>query len=376
MKTIPRKLALGIMAIILLIALIIPTVPALAYSQSTTSTIGSQTDNCVVWYNGSQWTISTTPTALQAGYHSAPYQRMSSGMRFLNIQIPYGATITQAYLRFTAYSDSGTFTNIPVVTTITGQLSSYPQPFSTYLDYTNRPRTSNTVDWDINQTWSSGQAIQSPDISYVVQEMVQRSDWYQGASVVLFWGDINGLTTQQNGYCRRIYPYGQGTPPTLYISYTYSGNTDNTGSGNVDLSSVTAQLNTMTTTLTQLQTQLATVATSTQGNTSSIATINGKLDTMTGTQANAVSQAVTNSLTNNQQLKELGVQITNFNTQANQLNANLRVVSDKQDAIQKQLTDLAKKDSSGLLYVVIVIGVINLLLVFLLFAALRRQQSS
>ncbi len=369
MKNIRR---FSIIAVLLIVAILLSVVPVSAYSQSTTSTVSAQTDNCVVWYNGSQWTLSASPTALQAGYYSSAYQMMSSGMRFLNIQVPQGATINQAYLQFTAYSDSASFPNIPVVTTIVGQASSYSQPFTTYLDYTNRQKTSNNITWQINQSWTSGQGVQTPDISYVIQEIVQRSDWYQGGTLTLFWGDFDGDTTSQNGYCRRIYPYGQGTPPKLYINYTWNGSTGS-GTTNYDLTTINAAMTSMSTAMTTLQSTVTT-----QGN--DIKAASSKIDSMTATMGQTTQQAVTAGLTpfNNTlagiatQLKTVQDQNTQTSAAITTLNANIKTIVDQQTALQNQIK--AIPNNSGTITILIVLVIILILLNLLIFAALRRSQ--
>jgi hypothetical protein len=106
------------------------------------------------------------------------------GMRFNGATIPRGATITNAYIQFQAdESHSGTTSltiqgqdigNAPIFTSSSGNISS-------------RDKTTESVSWN-PVSWSTGQAglnQRTPDIASVIQEIVSRSDWFAGNSLVI-----------------------------------------------------------------------------------------------------------------------------------------------------------------------------------------------
>lgn len=99
------------------------------------------------------------------------------GLRFTNVSIPRGATITHASIQFTSKDDRSD----PSSLTIFGQDSDDAALFDSAIsgDISTRPKTSSALTWTI-PAWSTGQrsaAQQTPNIASVVQEIVNRSGW-------------------------------------------------------------------------------------------------------------------------------------------------------------------------------------------------------
>ena len=103
------------------------------------------------------------------------------GLRFNAVDIPVGATITSAKIRFRAdHSDSST---TPLV--ISGELSNDAASFSTTdYDLSSRTETAATVTW--NPTgWLNNSYYETDDISSVIQEIVNQPG-YAGDDLVIF----------------------------------------------------------------------------------------------------------------------------------------------------------------------------------------------
>ncbi len=107
------------------------------------------------------------------------------GLRFNNINIPQGATITAATLDFTAAnSDSGS-TNLVFY----GDDSDQSNPFTSTtndLGPVSRPRTTANVGWNAAGTlasWTEGTEYQTPDLTSIIQEIINRSGWCGGNSL-------------------------------------------------------------------------------------------------------------------------------------------------------------------------------------------------
>jgi hypothetical protein len=104
------------------------------------------------------------------------------GIRFQNITIPQGATITNAYLEFTASEAKSGTTSL----TFEGQASDNAPTFTTATnDITSRPKSSASVTWSSVPSWSINLAYQTPNLSAVIQEIVNRSGWASGNSLVI-----------------------------------------------------------------------------------------------------------------------------------------------------------------------------------------------
>jgi len=108
------------------------------------------------------------------------------GLRFNGLNIPQGATITNAYIQFIADENRNLS---PCELSISGQASDNPLTFSaTNNNVSSRPRTAATVQW-LPQEWLSigdaGLAQRTPNLSAVIQEIVNRGGYTSASSIVL-----------------------------------------------------------------------------------------------------------------------------------------------------------------------------------------------
>ena len=100
------------------------------------------------------------------------------GMRFTDIVIPQGATINSAYIEFATdeTGDTGATTLI-----FHGQAHNNATGFSAIdNNISNRATTNASVTWNIaaGDEWDTIHAIhQTPDLSSIIQEIVDRSGW-------------------------------------------------------------------------------------------------------------------------------------------------------------------------------------------------------
>jgi hypothetical protein len=145
------------------------------------------------------------------GFFDRMFSAQKVGLRFQDIQIPQGATITSAYLEFTV---DETTTRTTVVT-ISGEASDDAEPFDGwgFYDLSRRPLTDASVSWDVPAWTQVDDQHQTPDIKAIVQEIVNRPGWSSGASMVF---SIDGTG-------RRVAKSYDGDPaaaPLLHITYT------------------------------------------------------------------------------------------------------------------------------------------------------------
>jgi len=152
----------------------------------------------------SSWIVGTK-------YPTGANWKWGAGGRFLNITIGQGATIKEAYLKF---PDSA-FSGVVVNSKIHGEDADDAATFSTLADYDGRPRTTAVVNWNAIESWTGGGERISPDITSIIQEIVDRPGWASGKAMVIFWDDHDGGSTDDNYFRIR-----EGSlPPVLYIAY-------------------------------------------------------------------------------------------------------------------------------------------------------------
>ena len=132
------------------------------------------------------------------------------GMRFLNVTVPPGSTITNAYLEFTAdVANLGT-TDL----TVHGQAADDPATFAGGVaDLSGRLKTDASVDWSGVAAWDTpDQAYQSADLSPIVQELIDRGGWTSGNAVALL---VSG-SGRRTGIA---YDQDSAKAPLLHLEY-------------------------------------------------------------------------------------------------------------------------------------------------------------
>lgn len=134
-----------------------------------------------------------------------------AGIRFQNVTIPAGSTITAATLTF--YFISGSYDD-PYLTIKGNDVDDAAAFSAVNNDVSSRTMTTASVTWDQN---SVGIGLEtSPDISAVVQEIIDRGGWSSGNSIAFILAAIDNSST----FRVRAYDGTTDTFPTLDITYT------------------------------------------------------------------------------------------------------------------------------------------------------------
>lgn len=137
--------------------------------------VATGTDDAEQRQSGGVVTLNSSD--LELVYDSSTTGNQYVGMRFTNLGIPQGATITNAYVQFTVdETNSGTTT-----LTIKGQAADNASTFSTAsYNVSSRSTTAASVSWT-PAAWSTvgaaGADQRTPDLKDIVQEIVNRSGW-------------------------------------------------------------------------------------------------------------------------------------------------------------------------------------------------------
>jgi hypothetical protein len=138
------------------------------------------------------------------------------GMRFNGVDIPQGATIVNAYLQFQADETSSEVTSL----TIQGEDHDNAPTFtSSRGGISSRTRTTAAVPWSPEPWTTVGEAgpdQRTPDIAAVIQEIVNRSGWSSGNSLVII---ITGTGTRW----AESYDGDPDGAPLLHVEYSTGG---------------------------------------------------------------------------------------------------------------------------------------------------------
>ena len=127
---------------------------------------------------------------LEMAYEDFPGSPQMVGLRFLNVNVPRGATIVNAWVQFLA--DNEKLTGGVVNLAIWGRLEPNPGAFSAARSVSTAPKTSVYVSWSNIPDWASGARgplQQTPNLAVVIQELVDQPGWTAGNALALIIGD-------------------------------------------------------------------------------------------------------------------------------------------------------------------------------------------
>jgi hypothetical protein len=150
------------------------------------------------------------PNALWVGKPSG--EQIQLGLEF-KAQIPRKATILSASIQFLAGQSSQGLSPIPLfgynVADAPPFVSGSTTPIALYA-----PPTSSILLW-APETFTAGQTYESPDLSTLLQQIVDRPDWLQGKYI----GIVLDGTTAVGNPLRSIGNFDSPSPPELVVTY-------------------------------------------------------------------------------------------------------------------------------------------------------------
>ncbi len=137
-----------------------------------------------------------------------------NGLRFKNITIPKPATINSAKVKFTAVrSDSK-----DVKLRFYGDDQSDSPQLNSGNPPSNRVPTTATVDWE-PAAWIKDDVYYSPDLSSIVQEIINRGDWASGNHLTFIETWVSGTGSNPR---RRSHRYRSSAAKAAELEVTYT----------------------------------------------------------------------------------------------------------------------------------------------------------
>ena len=125
---------------------------------------------------------------LEYGDPATPTGKQIIGLRFQDVRVPQRQGIKSAVLEFIPVEDASGAVDLE----IHGQASDDSAPFTAAAnDISSRPGTLNKVPWNAPAAdWKTGVAQTSPDITAIVQEIVDRPGWCGGNAMTFGIDDL------------------------------------------------------------------------------------------------------------------------------------------------------------------------------------------
>ncbi|WP_127128701.1 fibronectin type III domain-containing protein [Georgenia sp. SYP-B2076] len=150
-------------------------------------------------------------------------ERQVIGLRYDELGIPAGATITSAHLQFTV--DEADRSADPFDVTIAAENAGHSRPFTEDAgNVTSREFLDTTVAWTGAPLWTTngeaGPDQRTPDLTELVQGVVDNEGWARGSALTLALSGVGNRTAE-------AYEGGTGAEaPKLFVTYTLDGRTE------------------------------------------------------------------------------------------------------------------------------------------------------
>ncbi len=173
-------------------------------TQNLTLDISSNIDDAEERANGNMLRFGNDLEMIRDGSNN-----QTVGLRFTSITIPQGAMIDNAYIEFYAKGNNFQPTSLNFFGENTDDAGEFPNTNS-YLS--NRPSTSATVQWNNIQSWFDNSTYSTPDLSPIIQELVDRPGWNIGNDLAII---INGSGRRR----AESFDSNNGPPPRIVIEY-------------------------------------------------------------------------------------------------------------------------------------------------------------
>ncbi|HIQ14773.1 MAG TPA: hypothetical protein EYH38_04260, partial [Leucothrix sp.] len=156
---------------------------------------------------------------LHIGYDNEEFfAPQRTGLRFHNLDIPQGATITKAYIQFTV-KEVNEKTNSAISLNILGEASSDAMRFGDSTRIHTRTLGSTKIAWE-PPVWRNvgdqGVNQRTPDLSVIVQKIIDRSGWDDNNGMAFI---IEGVVGDTGSRVATSYDDNPSSAPRLHVEY-------------------------------------------------------------------------------------------------------------------------------------------------------------
>ncbi len=123
----------------------------------------------------------------------ADHERQLVGLRFEEVTIPQGASVTEAYLQLVSDGRDARYTSLDV----RAEAIHHAQPFTnTTYNLSQRLTTTAQARWDLSEWLIVGEVYQSPNLYNLVQEVVNHERWESGNALAFMMTGVGVRTAE------------------------------------------------------------------------------------------------------------------------------------------------------------------------------------
>lgn len=161
---------------------------------------------------------------IDVGYPFNSYSAAGGGVRFPDVRVPQGATVTAARLYLTAHGTPGSGANVN--SRVYGENVDDAASFTNAASYnTRRANATSKNTEDGIESWTGGNEY-SFNVASIVQAIINRGGWASGNAIVLWWEDHEGRTTDALQSRRARSDQNSAYSPRLEIDFEEAGAVD------------------------------------------------------------------------------------------------------------------------------------------------------
>ncbi len=136
---------------------------------------------------------------VDAGWEGEPDDQniLVAGFRFRNIDIPKGVNIDSAFIIL--HSHEGKTSEDVARITIVGEASDDAATYDLESLITDRPQTVASIMWEVAEDWEIWEPYRTPNISTIIQEVIDREVWATGNPIaIMMLGENQGPSIVEN----------------------------------------------------------------------------------------------------------------------------------------------------------------------------------
>jgi len=186
-------------------------------------------DDAGVGYATGAWWFDRLEATTEIGKTDATHLKRGEGVRFRNVTIPHGATILTAHMHLT---DLGIYNSPNCYARVVGNLEANPAVWSTLVDYQarrgtdadggdNTKRTILDVPWHLPTSMTPDTEYELPDMTAVMQEIVDQAGFASGNAVAFFVDDHKNESSNDNYHSFYAYSMSPAKSARLHVTYKY-----------------------------------------------------------------------------------------------------------------------------------------------------------
>lgn len=177
--------------------------------------------------DGRVWISQAAPQDLDIGCLVQSGEKTLVGLRFQNIQIPPGSTITNAYIEFTAIATLTGAMNIEIAGENVDDAAAFT---TTALNISGRSKVSQVVNWG-PADWVANNTYRTDDLKNIAQKIVDRAGWMSGNDMAFIFSNQSASIYKRDAYA---WDQDSAKAPKLHLEYTQAPSTRYYGYFNPD----------------------------------------------------------------------------------------------------------------------------------------------